>query len=389
MAQSTGPLSGIRVIEMIGIGPVPHIGMWLSDMGADVIRIDRPANASAYGANPGDVPGRGRRSIAVDLKQPEGVETVLKLLETADIIFEGMRPGVMEKLGLGPDACLQRNPKIVYGRVTGWGQEGPLSQAAGHDINYIGITGALDSVGREETGPIPPMNLFGDFAGGALYTAMGIMAALVHALRTGEGQVVDGAITDGVIHLMSCIHGLKAVGMWDKPRGGNILDGGAPYYDVFQCSDGLYIGLGAIEPQFYTLMLEKLELEIVDDVFTEQFDKSKWPAIKARIAARVKTRTRQQWTDIMEGTDVCFAPVLSMDEAPQHAHNVARGSFVNIDGVVQSAPAPRFSKTPGAIQGPPIAAGNNTRDVLEDMGLTTEQIEQLIAQGIVKQVEEE
>lgn len=384
MALASGPLVGIRVIEMVGIGPIPHIGMWFSDMGAEVIRIDRFTNASSYGANPGDVPGRGRRSIAIDLKHSEGVETLLNLIETADLLVEGMRPGVMEKLGLGPDTCLARNPKLVYGRVTGWGQEGPLSQAAGHDINYTSITGALDCVGRPDTGPIPPMNMLGDFAGGALYSSMGMLAALLHAQKTGEGQVVDGAITDGVIHLMSCIHGMQAIGLWDQPRGNNILDGGAPYYDVYECSDGLYVSIGAIEPQFYTLLFEKLDLELEGDLFTQQFDKTQWPQIKARIANKIKTKTRAQWTALLEGTDVCFAPVLNTKEAAQHPHNLYRKSFVERDGVLQSAPTPRFSKTPGAIQGSPIGAGHNTQAVLTDMGLTPDQINELVEKGIVK-----
>ena len=376
----SGPLTGVRVIEMAGIGPGPFACMLLSDMGAEVIRVDRSSGGMSMGANPGDVMGRGRKSIAVDLKNPEGVETVLKLVETADIIIEGFRPGVMEKLGLGPDVCHSRNEKLVFGRMTGWGQEGPLSQAAGHDINYIAITGALDSIGRKDTGPIAPLNLVGDFGGGSMYLVMGVLAALFSAQQNGKGQVVDAAITDGAISLMSCMQGFKAMGMWDVGRESNMLDGAAHYYDVYECADGKYISVGSIEPQFYALLVEKSGADLEAGDFMAQFDKPTWPENKAKVAAAFKTKTREQWCEIMEGTDVCFGPVLDMDEAPEHPHNKARGSFVEIDGVVQAAPAPRFSGTPSEIQGKPVAVGANTEEIVESLGLD---LEALKASGAV------
>ncbi len=378
----SGPLSGIRIIEMAGIGPGPYACMLLADLGAEVIRIDR-ASAAGGGANPTDVCGRGRRSIAVDLKQPEGVELVLKLVESADVIVEGFRPGVMEKLGLGPEVCLDRNPKLVYGRMTGWGQDGPLSQAAGHDINYIAITGALEAIGRKDSGPVPPLNLLGDFGGGSMFLIVGVLAALLESKNSGRGQVVDAAITDGVISLMSLIHGFKAMGMWETQRASNMLDGGAHYYDTYQCADGKYVSIGSIEPQFYALLAEKLGIDIGEPGFGTQLDKGQWPEYKARIAEAIKTKTRDEWCAIMEGTDVCFGPVLDMDEAAQHPHNVARQSFVERDGVLQSAPAPRFSRTPGEIQGSPVAPGQNGEAILSELGLDAAAIDQLKSSGVV------
>lgn len=382
--KAVGPLSGLRVIEMASIGPVPHMGMVLSDLGADVIRLDRMHNASAYGANPGDITGRGRRSVALNLKTSEGVDAALQLLDTADVLIEGMRPGVMEKLGLGPDVCCERNPRLVYGRVSGWGQEGPLAQTAGHDINYIAITGLLAAVGRRDGEPVPPLNMMGDFAGGALYGLIGVLAALLERQHSGLGQVVDAAISDGVFSLLSCIHGLKAVNFWDLQRESNILDGGAHYYSVYQCKDGHYISLGAIEPQFYKLLHEMLELPFDDAMYMEQLDKTQWPKLKQKFAKIFKTRTRQQWCELLEGTDVCFAPVLDMDEAAHHPHNIARANLIERDGVLQSAPAPRFSRTPGSIQGSPVDAGANSDEILAEMGLTVQQISDLRQQGIVK-----
>lgn len=382
--KAVGPLSGLRVIEMASIGPVPHMGMVLSDLGADVIRLDRMHNASAYGANPGDITGRGRRSVALNLKTSEGVDAALQLLDTADVLIEGMRPGVMEKLGLGPDVCCERNPRLVYGRVSGWGQEGPLAQTAGHDINYIAITGLLAAVGRRDGEPVPPLNMMGDFAGGALYGLIGVLAALLERQHSGLGQVVDAAISDGVFSLLSCIHGLKAVNFWDLQRESNILDGGAHYYSVYQCKDGHYISLGAIEPQFYKLLHEMLELPFDEAMYMEQLDKTQWPKLKQKFARIFKTRTRQQWCELLEGTDVCFAPVLDMDEAAHHPHNIARANLIERDGVLQSAPAPRFSRTPGSIQGSPVDAGANSDEILAEMGLTVQQISDLRQQGIVK-----
>jgi len=381
----SGPLQGLKVIEMAGIGPGPFACMLLADMGADVIRVDRPGGG-ALGAtdNPADVLQRGRRSIAVDLKSPEGVEVVLQLLESADVLTEGYRPGVMEKLGLGPDVCLARNPRLVYGRMTGWGQEGPLSHAAGHDINYIALTGALAAIGRDDSGPVPPLNLLGDFGGGSLYLVMGILAALFERGHSGRGQVIDAAITDGVISLMGAIQGFAGIGLWDaSQRQSNMLDGGAHYYDTYQCADGEWISIGSIEPQFYALLMEKLGMENAEIDFAAQFDKQRWPALKAEIAARIVSKTRQQWCEIMEGTDVCFAPVLNMEEAPQHPHNKARNSFVNVQGSIQTAPAPRFDRTPGEVGRLPVTAGTDSDEILAELGIEAATIASLKEKGAV------
>ena len=383
----SGPLAGFRIVEMAGIGPGPFACMLLSDMGAEVIRVERTSGGMSTGGNAGDVLARGRRSIAVNLKSPEGVEAVLNLLETADAMVEGYRPGVMEKLGLGPDVCLQRNPRLVFGRMTGWGQHGPLAHTAGHDINYIAITGALDAIGRSDGGPVPPLNLVGDFGGGSMYLVMGLLAALLETGKSGVGQVVDAAISDGVISLMACMQGFKAMGMGGGPRQGNMLDGGAHYYDTYQCADDEWISVGSIEPQFCALLGEKLGIDIGVGDFSVQFDSARWPELKQQVADVFKTKTSADWCQLMEGTDVCFAPVLSMDAAPAHAHNIARQSFVEIDGVVQAAPAPRFSRTPGAIQGAPCAPGRDTTAVMQELGLSQQQIEKLLASGIIAQAE--
>lgn len=389
-----GPLAGLKVIEMAGIGPGPFACMLLADMGADVIRVDR-VGGSNLGAtdSPADVLQRGRRSIAVNLKSEEGVETVLKLLESADVVTEGFRPGVMEKLGLGPDICLQRNPKLIYARMTGWGQHGPLSQAAGHDINYIAITGALASIGRGDSGgPVPPLNLIGDFGGGSLYLVMGILSALFERNNSGQGQVIDAAITDGVISLMGAIQGFEGIGMWDgEKRQSNMLDGGSHYYDTYECADGKWVSIGSIEPQFYKLLAEKLDLpELLDENgevdFMKQFDKAQWRIFKENIEARFRTKTQAQWCEIMEGTDVCFAPVLTMKEAVQHPHNVARQSFVNIEGFDQTAPAPRFSRTPGEVGKRPVVGGTDTDAVLEELGLDAATIASLKESGAISGV---
>ena len=370
-----GPLKGVKVVEFAGIGPGPFCGMLLSDLGADVVRIDRKGPGRA---SPADITARGRRSIALDLKRPEAVETCLRLMDSAEIIFEGFRPGVMERLGLGPDVALKRNPKLVYGRMTGWGQTGPLAQAAGHDINYIAISGALHAIGTGEK-PVPPLNLVGDFGGGALYLAFGLLAALTHARATGQGQVVDTAMTDGAASLMSMFYGMKAMGVWNGERRANLLDGGAHFYDTYQCSDGKWIALGSIEPQFYALLLEKAGL--TDPAFGAQMDRSAWPDLKAKLAAVIARKTRAEWTAIMEGTDICFGPVMDLDEAPLHPHNLARETFVTVSGVVQPAPAPRFSATPGQIQGPPPAIGADTDTALTDWGLSAGELAQLKATG--------
>ena len=364
-----GPLSGVKVLEFAGIGPGPFCAMLLSDMGADVIRVDRKG---AQGGSKFDITARGRKSIALDLKNPDAIETVLKLVEKADILQEGFRPGVMERLGLGPDVVLKRNPKIVYGRMTGWGQEGPLALAAGHDINYISLTGALHAIGPKEGKPVPPLNLVGDFGGGALYLAMGMLAALLSARETGKGQVVDTAMTDGATSLMSMFFGFMASGMWEDDRYRNMLDSGAHFYDTYECSDGKFISIGSIEPQFYALLREKAGLD--EAAYDAQMDKSKWPELKDKIAAVFKTKSRDEWCGIMEGTDICFAPVLSIGEAKDHPHNKARETIVEIDGVVQPNVAPRFFGTPSEIQGPPPSAGGDTDAVLGEFGFSADEI---------------
>ncbi len=370
-----GPLSGLKVLEFAGIGPGPFCGMLLSDLGADVVRIDR--KGAGRGA-PSDITARGRRSVALDLKSAAAVEACLALMETADAVFEGFRPGVMERLGLGPDVALARNPKLVYGRMTGWGQTGPYAKAAGHDMNYIAITGALHAIGTDEK-PVPPLNLVGDFGGGALYLAFGLLAGVIHARASGQGQVIDCAMSDGAASLMAMFYGFKAAGGWIEKRRSNLLDGGAHFYDTYQCADGGWIAIGSIEPQFYALLLEKTGIS--DPEFKAQMDRSKWPSLRQRLATVIATKTRDEWCAIMEGTDVCFAPVLDLDEAPRHAHNVARQTFVELGGVVQPAPAPRFSATPGAIAGPPPAIGADNAGALGDWGFSAARIKDLELSG--------
>jgi len=358
----SGPLKSLKIIEFAGIGPGPFCGMLLSDLGADVVRIDRAG--SARPGNPADVTARGRRSIALDLKSDEGREAALRLIEKADGLIEGFRPGVMERLGLGPDVALARNGKLVYGRMTGWGQTGPLAHAAGHDINYIALTGALGAMGRAGEPPAPPLNLVGDYGGGALYLAFGLMSGIIHARQTGEGQVIDCAMTDGAASLSSMFFGMMASGIWTDDRGANLLDGGAHFYDTYKCADGEFISIGSIEPQFYALLIEKAGL--TDPEFQKQMDKSAWPDLKAKLTAVFATKTRDAWCAIMEGTDICFAPVLSLSEAPGHPHNQARETFIERSGVVQPAPAPRFSKTPGAVQGDPPGIGEHQEAILSE-----------------------
>ena len=372
-----GPLTGLKIIEFAGIGPGPFCGMLLSDLGADVVRIDRKGQGRG---SPSDITARGRRSVGLDLKNPAAIETCLKLFETADVVFEGFRPGVMERLGLGPDVALKRNPKLVYGRMTGWGQFGPYAQAAGHDMNYIAITGALHAIGTEDK-PVPPLNLVGDFGGGALYLAFGILAGVIKARETGEGQVIDCAMSDGAASLMAMFYGFKASGAWTESRRSNLLDGGAHFYDTYQCSDGKWVSIGSIEPQFYALLLEKTGIS--DPAFKAQMDRGAWPDLKAKLAAVIATKTRDEWSALMEATDVCFAPVLDLDEAPRHAHNVARQTFVEVAVVTQPAPAPRFSKTPGAIQGPPPAIGAHDQEALRDWGFSESDLAALKANGAI------
>ena len=369
--MATGPLSGVKILEFSGIGPGPFCGMLLSDMGADVLRIDRKGGDRGEKTH---VTRRGRKSVALDLKQPAARAACLHLMETADALYEGFRPGVMERLGLGPDIAMARNPKLVYGRMTGWGQEGPLAQAAGHDINYIAITGALHAIGPAER-PVPPLNLVGDFGGGALYLAVGILAALLHARATGEGQVVDAAMSDGAASLMAAFYGHMAGGRWTDQRESNGVDGGAPYYGVYPCKDGRFVALGSIEPQFFAVMMQKLGIE--DFPPARQRDPAAWPALRARLEATFATKNQAEWMALMEGSYACFAAVLSLSDAPTHPHHVARGTFVTVDGVLQPAPAPRFSRTPGGIQAldPRIGAHNETG--LIDWGFSRDEVEGL------------
>jgi alpha-methylacyl-CoA racemase len=373
-----GPLNGLRIIELTGIGPGPFCGMMLSDMGAEVIRVDR---LTAGSRRPRDVLARNRRSIAVDLKKPEGVEVVLRLCAGAAGLFEGFRPGVTERLGLGPDVCIARNPKLVYGRMTGWGQEGPMAQAAGHDINYIGLSGALHAIGRPGQKPVPPLNLVGDFGGGGMLLAFGMVCGMLEAQRSGKGQVIDAAMVDGAAALMAMFFSMRAGGAFTDKRGTNLLDGGAHFYDTYETSDGRHICIGSIEPQFYALLLEKTGLDC--ERFKPQMDAQQWPALKDELTRVFKTKTQAQWCQIMEGSDVCFAPVLSIFEAPDHPHNRARNSFVTVDGVVQPAPAPRFSRTRAEVSHGARAPGEDSDAVLRDCGFSAQEIKSLQASGIV------
>ncbi|MDP1736699.1 MAG: CaiB/BaiF CoA-transferase family protein [Caulobacter sp.] len=370
-----GPLSGLKIVEFAGIGPGPFCGMLLSDLGADVVRVDRKGSGRA---SPADVTSRGRRSVALDLKSPDAIEAVLKLLERADGLIEGFRPGVMERLGLGPEVVLKRNPKLVFGRMTGWGQFGPYAKAAGHDMNYIAITGALHAIGTADK-PVPPLNLVGDFGGGALYLAFGLMAGIISARETGQGQVIDCAMSDGAASLMAMFYGFKGAGIWKDERVSNLLDGGAHFYDTYQCADGKWISIGSIEPQFYALLLEKTG--ITDPQFANQMSRDEWPELKSKLAAVLAKKTQAEWCAIMDATDICFAPVLTLDEAPNHSHNAARQTFVTVEGVVQPAPAPRFSATPGEIQGPPPKIGAHNDEALGQWGFSGAEIEALKASG--------
>ncbi len=373
-----GPLQGFRVIELAGIGPGPFCGMMLSDMGAEVIRVDRVGGSGRRGR---DVLARNRRSIAVDLKQPEGVEVVLKLVETADALFEGFRPGVTERLGIGPDDCQARNERLVYGRMTGWGQEGPIAHAAGHDINYIGLAGALHAIGEPGGKPVPPLNLIGDFGGGGMLLAYGMVCGMLEASRSGKGQVIDAAMVDGAASLMAMFFSQVGRGFKDQ-RGANMLDGGTHFYNTYETKDGKYVCVGSIEPQFYAELVEKSGVDA--SKFSAQMDAGQWVGYKEELAAVFKTKTRDEWCDIMEGSDVCFAPVLSILEAPQHPHNKHRSTFVEVDGVVQPAPAPRFSRTAAAISHPARIPGEDTLGVLADIGMAAEDIGALQERGVVQ-----
>lgn len=356
-----GPLHGFKIIEMAAIGPVPFCGMMLSDMGADVVRIDRQGSPVAHQDNPVN---RGRRSIALDLKQPADLAIAQDLIARADALLEGFRPGVMERLGLGPEFCLAQNPGLVYGRMTGWGQTGPLAQSAGHDINYIALSGALHAMSRDGQPPSPPLNLIGDYGGGAMLLATGVLAALLESSRSGHGQVVDAAMTDGSASLMSLFHGLQAAGNWRAEPGTNMLDGGAHFYNSYVCADGKFISIGPIEPQFYAILLQRCQID--DPAFAEQMDTRQWPLLKRKLADIFKTRTRDEWCALLEGSDACFAPVLDTREAAEHPHNVARQTFIKLNGVTQAAPAPRFSRTPAAIPAQPAAADAHRDAILRD-----------------------
>ncbi len=381
-----GPLAGVRIVEFGGIGPGPMCAMLLADLGADVIRIDRPVPSGLGIPRPDrfNLLNRSRPSVIIDIKREEGVEAVLKLIERADALIEGFRPGTMERLGLGPDACLARNARLAYGRMTGWGQDGPLALAAGHDLNYISLTGALHSIGRRGEPPGLPLNLIGDFGGGALYLALGIVSAVLEARVSGAGQVVDAAMVDGAASLMTTFYGLHACGQYSSERGTNALDGGAYYWESYQCADGAYISVAPIEPKFRAELLRKLGLDQPGSgakvpPFTELSNE----AARETLRSIFKSRTRDEWCALLEGTDACFAPVLSLAEAPQHPHNRARGTFVEVDGIVQPAPAPRFSRTPAALPTPPESSGQSTLRALADWGFDAEEIERLGDAGIL------
>jgi alpha-methylacyl-CoA racemase len=373
-----GPLQGVKLIEISGIGPGPYCAMVLADMGAEVIQVVRPG-PPGFGQGGGrpefDLLSRGRRSIGVDLKRREGVETLLRLVDGADGLFEGFRPGVMERLGLGPEVCLARNPRLVYGRMTGFGQDGPLAQAAGHDINYIALAGALAHFGRAGQPPVPPLNLVGDFGGGGLLLAFGMVCALLERSRSGRGQVVDAAMIDGAAALMTIFHGAQQSGFWSDTPGTNLLDTGAPFYDVYETSDGKFVSIGSIEPQFYARLIELCGL--TGEAFPGQLDRARWPEMRERFRALFKTRTRDAWCALLEGSDACFAPVLTMGEARAHPHNRAREMFVEVAGVAQPAPAPRFSRTQASVQRPASKPAADTDAVLDDWGFSRAEIAQL------------
>jgi alpha-methylacyl-CoA racemase len=381
-----GPLEGIRIVELAGIGPGPFCAMLLSDMGAEVIRVDRAAMVGQDTDRDGNdsrfnLLARGRRNIAVDLKNPAAVDATLRLIDQADALLEGFRPGVMERLGLGPELCLDRNPKLVYGRMTGWGQDGPIAHIAGHDINYIALSGVLHSIGEAGGPPVPPLNLVGDFGGGALYLAMGVLAGIISARSTGKGQVIDCSMVEGSASLMMMMYGSLASGAWKEQRGQNRTDGGAHYYQVYETKDGEYVSIGAIEPQFYALLLKHTGLE--GEELPPQTDRARWHEMQERLQRIFKSKTRTEWVEIMQQTDICFAPVLRMSEAIEHPHNRHRSSFVEIDGIAQPGPAPRFTGTPTRVQRPPARVGEHTDAVLRDWGFSAAEIAELHRSGAV------
>jgi alpha-methylacyl-CoA racemase len=377
-----GPLSGIRIIELAGIGPGPLAAMVLGDLGADVVRIDRIKSSFVLDVAPKyAVHTRNRRSIAIDLRRPEAAEVVLRLVAGADGLIDPFRPGVVERLGIGPEPCLKRNPKLVYGRITGWGQEGPLADKAGHDINYIALAGVLGAIGRQGETPVPPLNLVADYGGGGMLLAVGMLAGLIESMKSGRGQVVDAAMIDGAALLLGMITGLRGAGLWSEARGTNLLDSGAHFYEVYETQDGKHVAVGAIEPQFYANLIDKLGL--TGEALPAQMDRDSWPVMKARFAAIFKTRTRDEWCAIMNEADTCVAPVLSIDEAPMHPHAHARAAFIEVDGAVQPAPAPRFSRTPS---GKPVIAvkpGAHSNELLTEARFAAEEIAALRAAGVV------
>ena len=375
-----GPLKGIKVIEFSALGPGPFCGMILADLGAEVIVIDRFESAGQVTKT--DIASRGKKSIAIDLKKKESIDLIKDIVQNADVVIEGLRPGKMEKLGMGPDNFFEVNPKLIYGRMTGWGQHGPLSSAPGHDINYIALTGALSSIGSKNSAPLPPLNLVGDFGGGGMVLAMGICAALVEVSKSGKGQIIDSAMTDGSALLMSMMYGFYSAGIWTDHRESNLLDGAAHFYGCYECKDKKFVSIGSIEPQFYQELIKRLDLDY--NVFKDQMDRSKWPEFKKIIEKKFKEKTRDEWCDVMEGGDVCFAPVLSLEESINYKHNKERETFVDIDGVIQPAPAPRFSNTPGEIKHSPVKKGENTREILKNIGKEN-LIEELLNSNIISE----
>ncbi len=376
-----GPLHGVRVIEIASLAPAPFGCMILADLGADVLRVDRPDRSGRQALPPTDPLSRSRRSIRLDLKNPAGVEILLRLADEADVLVEAFRPGVAERLGFGPDVCAGRNPRLVYARMTGWGQDGPLATTAGHDIDYIAVAGSLEPIGRAGERPVPPLNLVGDFGGGGMLLAVGVLAALLERERSGLGQVIDAAMVDGSALLASFLYGLRAAGAWQDERGSNVLDGGAPFYDTYATADGGYLAVGALEPKFYAELLARLGLETAG--LPGQYDRSGWPVLRATFTEVFATRTQAEWVEAFAGSDACVAPVVSPRDAPGHPHNVARGTFTDVGGVIQPGPAPRFSRTPSAAPAPPVRPGANTGEVLAGLGLTAGEISDLRDRGVV------
>lgn len=375
-----GPLSGIKILELRGIGPAPYATMLLADMGAEVITVERSRKPSGIGfPSKMDVNCRGKKSIVLNLKTSEGLSALLKLVDQVDMLVEAYRPGVAEKLGFGPEVCHARNPKLIYGRMTGWGQTGPLANSAGHDINYISLTGSLAAIGTPDH-PIPPINLVGDYGGGSLFLVMGMLAALHVATKTGQGDVIDAAITDGSASLMSILHSSHALGLWSTQRGSNLFDGASHFYRCYECADGKHVSIGSLEPQFYALLIEKLGVD--PKLFGNQNDPARWRALSKELEATFKTKTRDQWCEIMEGTDVCFAPVLDFTEAPQHPHNQARGTYITVGGIVQPAPAPKFSNSSLGTPSAPPGEGQDTQEVLLAHGFSQAEIDQLVASEV-------